>query len=357
MARFKVTWLLGGVAALAIGLCLWLATIAFSTPKLQVGEQSYDAGIVPLSDNMQVVHAFWIKNIGRKTLRLLDIQSSCGCAVAKVEREISPGEKTPIRVTLKFSKNVWGKRSSSIRVVTNDPENPVVKFLIYGMVEPGCLLSPTQIHFGRVLAGRATNETFRLLISPQQFSGTFTTSLESTSPSELSSRLLSISQKRIATGYGSGAKEGADVMEALFEVKLKPSKKAGNRQEEITLKTNAKDYSTLKIPALWESVEPVHFEPNSLFFGIVKKGQAMNRTIQLVSERTDIEVSKAYFATKDGEPRIFDVQGVKQVDSKKVAIDLILNPSSVSGKSRSTLRVQTKDGKEYQTDVSVFVTG
>ena len=60
-------------------------------------ESLFDFGKIP--QGKPVFHLFEIKNTGKSTLQLTDVQASCGCTTPVWQREaVQPGGSTPIKV-------------------------------------------------------------------------------------------------------------------------------------------------------------------------------------------------------------------------------------------------------------------
>ncbi len=65
---------------------------------LALQEQVYDFGKIP--QGKPVTHVFNVENIGKDTLRISNVQASCGCTTPEWERNKAqaPGERTKITV-------------------------------------------------------------------------------------------------------------------------------------------------------------------------------------------------------------------------------------------------------------------
>ncbi len=67
-----------------------------------------------------------IKNIGTDTLYITNVQPTCGCTTAPLEKnKLAPGEETVIFVTLSI-RNYEGKITKTINVNSNDKKNSLV---------------------------------------------------------------------------------------------------------------------------------------------------------------------------------------------------------------------------------------
>ncbi len=81
-----------------------------------------------------VKHVFTLKNESRKPVRILDINSSCGCTVSEAEKTLlGPGESTAIEV--KFdSRGYSGPVKQYVYVHTDNIDNQLVRFIIIAQV-------------------------------------------------------------------------------------------------------------------------------------------------------------------------------------------------------------------------------
>ena len=67
MRRNRMKHLFAAVMAVA-----GLFTLAFAGPKVSVPEKHWDFGNVP--QNATIAHAYWIKNIGDDTLKIINVK-------------------------------------------------------------------------------------------------------------------------------------------------------------------------------------------------------------------------------------------------------------------------------------------
>jgi hypothetical protein len=87
----------------------------FIGPKITSLEKEFDFG--QIVEGSIVVHDFVITNDGDEELYLIKVSSTCGCTVAKPEKEkLQPGETTKLKVTFN-SKNKFGRQKKYINVI------------------------------------------------------------------------------------------------------------------------------------------------------------------------------------------------------------------------------------------------
>ncbi len=101
-----------------------------SESSLQLKENEFDFGNIP--QGKPVTHVFEALNTGEDSLRILNVQASCGCTTPEWERGkvIAKGEKTFI--TVGFNAAVKGKFSKEITITYNN--NQIRQITIKGDV-------------------------------------------------------------------------------------------------------------------------------------------------------------------------------------------------------------------------------
>jgi len=136
-------------------------------PTLILQQNSYDFGDIKQGE--KVSHTFVLSNGGGDLLKISDVKASCGCTAAAPEKkELAPGESTNLIVTFN-SAGRMGKQSKTIRIYSNDPENPELVLSFTGNVvsasqvsdgAPTIYFSETEHDFGKVNEGDKVNYTF-----------------------------------------------------------------------------------------------------------------------------------------------------------------------------------------------------
>jgi mono/diheme cytochrome c family protein len=89
---------------------------------------------------------FLLYNKGGKHLRITDIQTSCGCTLAKVsKRVIAPGDFTKLQVEMDTSIKL-GEVRKEITITSNDPDRPKLSLFLTGKVLPKKMQGHAQIN-------------------------------------------------------------------------------------------------------------------------------------------------------------------------------------------------------------------
>jgi len=100
-------------------------------PKIEVANANYDFGTV--KSGQIVEYTFTVKNIGKNDL-LLRKASSLECAVEVSQTTIPAGKSATIKA--KFNtKDLKGKKNAYINVISNAPDNSLIKLKLSGVIE------------------------------------------------------------------------------------------------------------------------------------------------------------------------------------------------------------------------------
>ena len=84
-------------------------------------KKSYDFGKIP--QGKPVTHIFNVENIGKDSLRISNVQASCGCTTPEWDRNKvqAPGEKT--KITVGYNAAAEGPFSKIITITYNGISN------------------------------------------------------------------------------------------------------------------------------------------------------------------------------------------------------------------------------------------
>jgi len=149
---------------------LFLLLVSFSFVNAQflgprISTQQIEHNFGEISAGKTVTHYFILSNTGDDNLIIKNVHASCGCTVAKPEKDkLAPGENTRLKVTFNSSGRK-GHQEKTISVLTNDPKNPDLKLKIFGDIVTG--ISPviyfprTTYDFGKVKEGKVVDYTFK----------------------------------------------------------------------------------------------------------------------------------------------------------------------------------------------------
>ncbi len=105
-------------SAVALIACLF-ALSAAASPRLVVERDLVDLGDVVKGESADVT--FEIRNAGSAPLRILDVETTCGCTLASHDEVIAAGQSGKVHITL-TTDNLWGSVTRGVTVRSDDPD-------------------------------------------------------------------------------------------------------------------------------------------------------------------------------------------------------------------------------------------
>lgn len=229
------------------------------------GETVHNFGVV--TAGTEVTHQFTLENIGRESLIVADVISGCSCTTGlNSTGEILPGEKLEIQAT--FKTPIHHGDSDEELIVHLKGKKSEKSYLPVKLVMKGKLLMPfqsfpSQVFFGKVPFGEP--QTREIVVRKQI--------KDSASLSE-----ANVTSEFIRTKIMSTEVDG----DIKIEVVLLPDTPIGNLEAAIRLKFKYQERLThLQIPVSAVTLGDVEVMPKHAFFGNVRSGNPMAKTIQL----------------------------------------------------------------------------
>jgi len=230
LVRFPLAAL---IAALSASLLIPTLSQAGGAGKLEVATKSFDAGRVALGE--EVEHVFVLSNRGAAAVRILEIQTSCGCTASEYRETIPSGESAPLRLTIDTSELEPGTQSKTATVRSDAADGGRVVLQIKLDVYPPLEILPRPVLFLEAEPGRASS---RKLIARAHRPG-----LEIVSESS-DNEMIEV----VVSGAGSGAAE----RDASIEITLVGAAPAGVHKARVSLRTNDPAYpeSLIRVSAI-----------------------------------------------------------------------------------------------------------
>jgi hypothetical protein len=145
---------------LVVGLLvLVLSWTALAQPKLTVDKTKIDLGVIYNGSTKKA--RVLIRNIGRDTLRILGVTTSCGCTTAHQPKSfLKTGESDAVEVEFN-STGFRGKIEKHINIMTNDPVSPTTYVTLLGDVieELQPVNNGSVLWFGSVPVGKQVEQS------------------------------------------------------------------------------------------------------------------------------------------------------------------------------------------------------
>lgn len=129
-------------------------------PILRLSKRTIDFGRI--DQHMQVHEDIMLRNEGDAPLRILEINSDCGCSAAMPSDSIiMPGASTKLAISFS-SRNYKGDQKKTITLHTTDPAEPKAKIKILANVHPVVRLDRERVRFPDIGMGQKATERVRL---------------------------------------------------------------------------------------------------------------------------------------------------------------------------------------------------
>ena len=150
----------GRVRCMSLGLVFVVLTgTSPSQPKITVDNTKVDFGVIynGTTKKARIV----IKNIGRDTLRILGVTTSCGCTTARQPKAFLRTGETDV-VEIEFNSTGFrGKIEKHVNIQTNDPASPTTYVTLVGDVveELQPINNGSVLWLGSVPVGKEIEQT------------------------------------------------------------------------------------------------------------------------------------------------------------------------------------------------------
>lgn len=120
-------------------------------PVIRLEERRWDFG--QMRQHAEAQHSFRFWNDGNEPLRILEIDTDCGCTAGVAgDTVLAPGKESRIDVTFQ-SRSAEGKIQKVVIVKTNDPGEPRIDLVVSADVKPWVKINPRTLDFGEVRRG------------------------------------------------------------------------------------------------------------------------------------------------------------------------------------------------------------
>jgi hypothetical protein len=309
---------------------------ATETPRIVFEQEVIDLGATRRGAVLELRYAF--RNEGNGTLRLLELQSSCGCMVPSADRLVAPGEKGSIRVQI-TTDNLRGQVEKAILVRTNDPDRVQVRLTAKLEIETPITVEPAWVAH-RVFK---TDPPRPQIVTLSSRSGEFAVKSIATDNHLITAHLR---DRRVAA-------DGSVQIQLAVDID-RESAPLGALGGFVTVETTLSESPQVRFRVNGLVLGPVVVTPRKVYLSEVELHEAarVQRTI-FVTKRNSIDLELRSVTSSD--PGVL-VQPQTVEDGHVYAILVTLDPDRIErGKISSTIVITTNDAFEPQ--VEVFVNG
>ncbi|MEW6367666.1 MAG: DUF1573 domain-containing protein [Acidobacteriota bacterium] len=276
------------MTAVLIGAALMLSAHSYADQQTQTApstrpiifcaEPTFDFG--KILRGKPVEHTFVIENKGDAPLRILSVQPSCSCTTAPVAQDsIEPGKRTEIKARFD-SAQFEGFVEKTVKVASDDPENPQFFLVITGTVYKAYEVVPDQIILERV--NKNMDFETRVVLRGAEGRKPIVSSVAVDGDSAFEARFMKTED------------------EYTIFLKLKPGAEPHAVDGEIVVTLDDPELPTLGIPFQGQILPDVTCFPQKLVFGDLKPKDTFPRRVLIVISNPKVAIESVSI-----EPPIF----------------------------------------------------
>lgn len=299
-----------------------LPAVAGGSPKaVVVGGAHHDFGEMDRAAKGR--HTFVVRNTGDGPLTLTKGTTTCKCTGFHFEGDkLSPGQEA--KITLEWEAKTSDQEfSQSAELLTNDPQQPVVRLQIHGHVIDAVRPERPSLTLGSISANEPTVARIKvfaykrdgLIIAKHELADGPNAALIEVKSRPLTAEELSAER---------GAKSGVEV-----EVAIAAGMPLGPIGQQMKLFTNFEELASIDIPIDGRVVGDitalgagVNSEKQSLDLGVIRRGQAVRRTVQLLIKGPHRDITELKLQSVDPAGSLQAELGTRLGDQKVVRYPL-----------------------------------
>ena len=221
----------------------------------------HDFGTVARAANTE--HRFYIKNNHSSDLHIRSIRASCGCTTPIVETEwIKPGETGSILA--RFNTGTFtGKKAATLTVSIDKPVFTELQLNVKGYIRSDVVLNPGEVNFGEVPVGEPKGVEVTL-----DYAGRNDWSLVG---AESPSKFVDVQFEELSRGGGR--------VSYKISASLSADAPLGNLQNQLLLKTNDRNLTTVPIRFMANVQPPIQVSPHSIELGTISTDEPILRRL------------------------------------------------------------------------------
>ena len=239
------------------------------TPDALFPEAAHDFGTVARGTKLR--YTFWLVNTTNSDIKILGSQPKCGCTDVKIgAREIPPGTRTPIEVTLDTTR-FQGRKDSGLTLNIAGPTYAAKDLNLSCFIRGDISLDPGVADFGILVRGTTPQVVMNLrYVGGQQ-------NWQITGAKTISNQVVAEVKGPIQVAGGG--------LQYQITATLNSSAPSGYFKDEITLTTNDAASPTIPISVAANIQALVVVSPANLVFGRVKAGQTVKKDVLVRSSK------------------------------------------------------------------------
>jgi len=302
-----------------------------STPIISFKAPVYNFGEIFKGEKVEHVYKF--KNSGKGVLKIKDVKVSCGCTAAVVKsKEVLHNGNGEINIIFN-SNSAVGKISKDITVYSNDPDNPMYKLTITGVINEEVVVKPRKLNIADVVYGKGIKRTLSVksIVAPM-----FTISKVISTNPDIATTLTKEKEKN----------------EYSIDVSLSKEAKLGRLGSKIVIHTNSKNMEKVTVPFYGRVVGDISIYPPRLSCGTVKQKEEKKVVVFATTYNDDVNISKVEIF-----PDFLEANVAKKEENEKkmtYKISVTLKKDAPVGRFKGELKIFTSSRNQPVIDVPVY---
>lgn len=302
-------------------------------PRLQIESAVYNFGTARQGD--KVTTTFKLKNAGTAELLIQRVVAACGCTSTTPGKEkLAPGESTDIKVTFDTT-GFTGEKLKTVRVFSNDPDQPAAVLTIQGVVEPDVSVEPARLIFPEIVRGEAAqgaSQEFSIKVRPGA-------AVRLGAPASTSS---SITVSELPGGSETAKR---------IQVTLSPDLPPGEFRERVVVPLIKGSSSALNVPVVATVKGTVELRPVALSFGVLEGKTPVQKTARLDNlGSSPIAIESV---SSDNQAVAVTSRPVRG-DGRQHEIVVTVDPEKIASDLRATITIKTSRKSEPALVLGVY---
>ncbi|HVM31860.1 MAG TPA: DUF1573 domain-containing protein [bacterium] len=222
---------------------------AANGPKLYCAHPKFDFHNV--DEGPDIVHEFHFRNLGKSTLVISEVHTSCGCTAAvEDKKQVPPGGVGTIKATY-HTQGRPGHATKIITVTSNDPVNPSFQMQLDMTVIREIDVQPERSYFYGLKHNTSQTNTVNILGKPHKLLHVLSAQAAG---GQVTVQLTPLVDKT-AHRYG-----------ATLSITAPASLPIGEFSDTINVKTDDPKKADLQVPIQGEVIGRVQYSPKTLYF-------------------------------------------------------------------------------------------
>jgi len=281
-------------------------------------DRMHDFGTVARAANTE--HRFVIKNNSNSDLHLRSVRASCGCTTPIIETEwIKPGQTGS--VLARFNTGTFtGRKSATLTVSIDKPFYTELQLNVKGYIRSDIVLNPGEISFGEVPVGEPQSREVTL-----DYAGRSDWQVVGIdNPTDF----LQVDFQETSRSAGR--------VSYKITAALSPDAPVGNLQNQILLRTNDRNLTTVPVRLLATVQPPIQISPQAVALGTLPPGEPVSQRLVIKGKR---EFRILEITSEHAEIRFDPIESAKP--AHVVNVGIVPRPQAKDGTVKSEILVKT----------------